>query len=165
MKRKNIERVTLSFPAMTILSIPRGPSVVFIVSTTATQAFILETICDLPWDSSVPSFKRRIVGVYIYDQSRSLPSSSYPPKTPPRDKDLILYYSQIPFLPLCDGVCVSKNLSDHRSDQALLFLTHGRIFLKLKVVVATSARSTKRYLRSYQRTQTFWALHLLFVET
>ncbi len=44
------------------LSMPRGPSVVRMVSTTAIQALMLLISCGLPWLLSVPSFKRMIWG-------------------------------------------------------------------------------------------------------
>ena len=46
------------------LSMPRGPSVVLTVSTTAMQALMLLTSWALPWLVSVPSFRRIIWGCY-----------------------------------------------------------------------------------------------------
>jgi hypothetical protein len=45
-----------------ILSIPLGPSVVLITSTTASTALIFEMIWPMPYIDSVPSLRRRIVG-------------------------------------------------------------------------------------------------------
>ena len=48
-----------------ILSIPRGPKVVLITSTIDWHALILLIIYDLPWESSVPSLRRRMLG-YLF---------------------------------------------------------------------------------------------------
>jgi hypothetical protein len=42
------------------LSMPRGPSVVRMVSTSAMQALMLLMSCGRPWLVSVPSFRRMI---------------------------------------------------------------------------------------------------------
>ena len=44
------------------LSMPRGPRVVLIASTSAMQALMLLTSCALPWLVSVPSLRRMIWG-------------------------------------------------------------------------------------------------------
>ena len=54
--------IVVSLEVVIILSIPLGPSVVLIRSTTASTALILEMICPIPYIDSVPSLKRRIVG-------------------------------------------------------------------------------------------------------
>lgn len=45
-----------------ILSIPLGPRVVLMMSTTASTALMFDMICPIPYIDSVPSLKRRIVG-------------------------------------------------------------------------------------------------------
>ena len=52
------------FPSTMSLSIPLGPRVVLTVSTTDMHAVILDKSWFLPWESSVPSLKRIICGVY-----------------------------------------------------------------------------------------------------
>jgi hypothetical protein len=52
-------------PSVIILSIPRGPNVVLITSTIDWHALILLIIYDLPWESSVPSLRRRMLG-YLF---------------------------------------------------------------------------------------------------
>jgi len=41
---------------------PRGPRVVFTTSTMDWQALMFEMIWDLPWESSVPSLRIRMLG-------------------------------------------------------------------------------------------------------
>lgn len=60
----SLEMVTWPLLSTMSLSMPLGPSVVLTVSTTAAQALMLERSWPLPWDVSVPSFKRMICGCY-----------------------------------------------------------------------------------------------------
>mmetsp|Transcript_40927 Transcript_40927/g.92113 ORF Transcript_40927/g.92113 Transcript_40927/m.92113 type:complete len:270 (+) Transcript_40927:955-1764(+) len=57
----SFEMVT-RFPSNTSLSIPRGPSVVRIVSATAWHALIFEMSCGFPCEESVPSRRRIMPG-------------------------------------------------------------------------------------------------------
>mmetsp|Transcript_14037 Transcript_14037/g.36043 ORF Transcript_14037/g.36043 Transcript_14037/m.36043 type:complete len:291 (-) Transcript_14037:99-971(-) len=57
----SLEMVVPLCPWMS-LSMPRGPRVVRMVSTTAMQALMLLISCGLPWLVSVPSFSRIICG-------------------------------------------------------------------------------------------------------
>ena len=49
-----------------ILSIPRGPNVVLITSTTAWQALMLLMICSFPWRFSVPCLRTKMFGWSIF---------------------------------------------------------------------------------------------------
>mmetsp|Transcript_26813 Transcript_26813/g.50076 ORF Transcript_26813/g.50076 Transcript_26813/m.50076 type:complete len:282 (+) Transcript_26813:992-1837(+) len=57
----SLEIVTFE-PTWISLSIPRGPRVVFTMSTTALQALMLLSNWPLPWEVSVPSLRRTILG-------------------------------------------------------------------------------------------------------
>lgn len=54
----------LPFPSTINLSIPRGPSVVRIASTTAPHAVMFDSNCPFPCDVSVPSFSTITCGLY-----------------------------------------------------------------------------------------------------
>jgi len=61
--------IVVVVPLKTSLSMPRGPSVVRIVSTIVQQALMLLMICGLPCDVSVPSLSSRIVGCCIHHRA------------------------------------------------------------------------------------------------
>lgn len=54
--------IVVSLLVVIILSIPLGPRVVLMTSTTASTALIFEMICPIPYIDSVPSLSKRIVG-------------------------------------------------------------------------------------------------------
>lgn len=69
--------MVVSFDVVIILSIPRGPNVVFITSTIASTALTLDIICPIPYIDSVPSLKRRIVGCYLMINDLQVNGSSF----------------------------------------------------------------------------------------
>ena len=56
--------MVVSLDVVIILSIPLGPRVVLMTSTTASTALMFDMICPIPYIDSVPSLKSKIVGCY-----------------------------------------------------------------------------------------------------
>lgn len=54
--------MVVSLEVVIILSIPLGPRVVLITSTTASTALMFDIIWPIPYIDSVPSLNKRIVG-------------------------------------------------------------------------------------------------------
>lgn len=92
------------------LSIPRGPSVVASVSAMAKHAEIFERSCPLPWEVSVPSFRRITVGCYCIPSVRGILK---------RSEVSALYHS--------------SKLSRHRCPNSLVSVTSVTSALSLRV--------------------------------
>lgn len=67
------QRTSLPCPSTINLSIPRGPSVVRTASTTPKHAVMLLKICGLPWEVSVPSFRRMIGACCKKEKGKDFP--------------------------------------------------------------------------------------------